>query len=162
MPGFSTFCPATDCACCQHSVPQCPHSSLSNATVLQVMHVCLVVSLSCPTLQPHGLWTARLLCSWNFPGKNTGMGCHFLLQCMKVETEKWKWSCSVVSDSVIPWTVARQAPLFMEFSRQEYWRGLPFPTLGDLSDSGIKPMSPALQADSLSSEPPGKPSSGYA
>ena len=73
MPGFSTFCPATDCACCQHSVPQCPHSSLSNATVLQVMHVCLVVSLSCPTLQPHGLWTARLLCSWNFPGKNTGL-----------------------------------------------------------------------------------------
>ena len=73
MPGFSTFCPATDCACCLHSVPQCPHSSLSNATVLQVMHVCLVVSLSCPTLQPHGLWTARLLCSWNFPGKNTGL-----------------------------------------------------------------------------------------
>ena len=45
----------------------------------------------------------------------------------------------------------------MEFSRQEYWIGLPFPAPGDLPDSGIKPGSPALQADSLSSEAPGKP-----
>jgi len=43
----------------------------------------------------------------------------------------------------------------MEFSRQEYWNGLPFPSPGDLSDPGIQPESPALQADSLSSEPPG-------
>ena len=56
-----------------------------------------------------------------------------------------------------PWTVARQAPLSMGFSRQEYWSGLPFPSLGDLSNPGIKPRSPALQADALSSEPPGKP-----
>ena len=47
-----------------------------------------------------------------------------------------------------PWTVARQAPLAMEFSRQEYWSGLPFPSLGDLPDQGIEPTSPALQADS--------------
>ena len=45
----------------------------------------------------------------------------------------------------------------MEFSRQEYWNGLPFPSPGDLPDLGIKPMSPALQADSLLSEPPEKP-----
>ena len=44
------------------------------------------------------------------------------------------------------------------FSRQEYWSGSPFPSPGDLPDPGIKPMSPALQADSLPSEPPGKPS----
>jgi len=43
------------------------------------------------------------------------------------------------------------------FSRQEYWSGLPFPPPGDLPDPGIKPRSPALQADSLPSEPPGKP-----
>ena len=49
------------------------------------------------------------------------------------------------------------APLSMEFSRQEYWSGLPFPSPGDLSNPGIKPGSPALQADSLLSEPPGKP-----
>ena len=46
----------------------------------------------------------------------------------------------------------------MKFSRQEYWRGLPFPSPGDLPDMGIKPGSPALQEDSLLSEPPGKPS----
>ena len=45
----------------------------------------------------------------------------------------------------------------MEFSKQEYWSGLPFPSPGDLSDPGIKPRSPALQADALPSEPPGKP-----
>ena len=49
------------------------------------------------------------------------------------------------------------APLSLEFSRQEYWSGLPFPFPGDLLDSEIKPGSSALQADSLSSEPPGKP-----
>ena len=68
-----------------------------------------------------------------------------------------KWSRSVVSDSVIPWTVAYQAPLSMEFSRQEYWSGLPFPSPGDLPNPGIEPRSPALQADFLPSELPGKP-----
>ena len=56
-----------------------------------------------------------------------------------------------------PWTVARQAPPSMGFSRQEYWSGLPFPSPGDLPDPGIEPRSPALQADALTSEPPGKP-----
>ena len=55
------------------------------------------------------------------------------------------------------WTVALQAPLFMGFSRQEYWSGLSFPSPGDLPNPGIEPGSPALQADALSSEPPGKP-----
>ena len=52
---------------------------------------------------------------------------------------------------VTPWTVARQAPLSMEFSGQEYWSGLSFPSPGDLPDPGIEPGSPALQADSLQS-----------
>ena len=56
-----------------------------------------------------------------------------------------------------PWTVVYQASLSMGFSRQEYWSGLPFPSLGDLPDPGIKPRSPALQADTLPSELPGKP-----
>ena len=55
-----------------------------------------------------------------------------------------------------PWTVAHQAPLSMGFSRQEYWSGLPFPSPGDLPDPGIEPRSPALEADALTSEPPGK------
>ena len=65
-------------------------------------------------------------------------------------------SLSVVSDSVTPWTIACQAPLSMEFSRQGDWNVLPFPSPGNLPYPGIKPRSPALQADSLSSEPPGK------
>ena len=56
-----------------------------------------------------------------------------------------------------PWTVAYQAPPSMGFSRQEYWSGLPFPSLGDLPDPGIKLRSPAFQADALTSEPPRKP-----
>ena len=54
------------------------------------------------------------------------------------------------------WTVAYQAPPSMGFSRQEYWSGLPFPFPGDLPDPGIEPRSPALQADALPSETPGK------
>ena len=57
------------------------------------------------------------------------------------------------------WTAAHQAPLSLEFSRQEYWRGLPFPSPGDIPDSGVEPRSPTLQADSLLSEPPGHISS---
>ena len=55
-----------------------------------------------------------------------------------------------------PWTVASQAPLSIEFSRQEYCSGLPFPSSTDLSSPGIEPGSPELQADSLPSEPPGQ------
>ena len=57
-----------------------------------------------------------------------------------------------------PWTVAYQAPPSMGFFRQEYWIGLPFPSPGDLPEPGIEPGSPALQADSLPPESPGKPS----
>ena len=57
----------------------------------------------------------------------------------------------------LSWTTAYQASLSMEFSRQEYCSGLPFPSLGDLSNPGIEPRSPVLQEDSLLCEPPGKP-----
>ena len=62
---------------------------------------------------------------------------------------------------VTPWTIAHQAPLSMGFSRQEYWSGLPFPSPGDLPNPGIKPRSPALQADSLPTELRGKPTNHY-
>ena len=60
-----------------------------------------------------------------------------------------------------PWTIAYQAHLSMEFSREEYWSGLPFPSPGDLPEPGIEPGSPAFQADGLTSEPPGKLILGY-
>ena len=72
---------------------------------------------------------------------------------------KWKKvkSLSHVRLFATPWTVTYQVPLSMGFSRQENWSGLPFPSPGDLPDPGIKPRSPTLQADALTSEPPGKP-----
>ena len=61
----------------------------------------------------------------------------------------------------IPRTLFHQAPLSMGLSKQECWRGLPFPPPGDLPNPGIKPGSPALQADSLPTVPPGKPMNTY-
>ena len=63
---------------------------------------------------------------WDSPGKNTGVGCHFLLQCMKVKSEsEVTQSCPIL---VTPWTAAYQAPPFMGFSRQKYWSGVPLPS----------------------------------
>ena len=72
---------------------------------------------------------------------------------MKVKVK----SLSRVQLPVTLWTVVYQAPLSMGFSRQGFWSGLPFPSSGDLPDPGIKPGSPALQANALPSEPPGNP-----
>ena len=74
----------------------------------------------------------------------------FSLQPLKVKVK----SLSRVRLFATPWTVADQALPSMGFSRQECWSGLPFPSPGDLSDTGIEPGSPALQADALPSEPP--------
>ena len=73
--------------------------------------------------------------------------------CYSTRRKLLRVSSSVTSNSATPWTVAHQAPLSMEFSMQEYWSGLPFPSPGDLPNPGIEPRSPALQADSLLTEP---------
>ena len=65
------------------------------------------------------------------------------------------YSLNCIQLFVTSWKVAHQAPLFMEFYRQEYWSGLSFPSAGGLSNPGIEPGSPALQADSL--QMPGSP-----
>ena len=100
----------------------------------------LSLRLHCPLLGP-----AQELCSvvshWTLA---------FLAQ---KETKKVKVkSLSRVQFSATPWTVACQVPLSMAFSRQEYWRALPFPPPGDLPDPGIEPRTPAQQVDSLLSE----------
>ena len=74
-----------------------------------------------------------------------------------LRTESQNVSLSVIFDSVTPWTVAHPVPLSMDFPRQKYCSGQPFPSPGDHPNPGIEPVSPALQADSLPSEPPGKP-----
>ena len=77
-------------------------------------------------MRPYRRQPTRLPCPWDSPGKNTGVGCHFLLQCMKVKNE------SEVSQSCLtlatPWTAAYQAPPSMGFSRQKYWSGMPLPS----------------------------------
>ena len=77
-------------------------------------------------------------------------------QCSKMVKRGVCGSHSVVSSSLWPWTVVCQAPLSMESSRREYWNGLPFPSPGALPHPGMEPRSPALWADSLPAEPPGK------
>ena len=75
-------------------------------------------------------------------------------------TKDGKWKCKSLNHVRLfatPWTVALQTPLSRGFSSQEYWNGLPFPSPGYLPKSGIELKSPALQADSLSSELPEKP-----
>ena len=117
------------------------------------------------------------------PDKNTGVGCHALLQGSSQPRDQpqvshtagrfftiWATrealceSCSVVSDSLWPHGLqparllsAHQALLSMGFSRQEYWHGYPRPPPADLPSIGIEPRSPALQVDSSPPEPPGKP-----
>ena len=75
-------------------------------------------------------WVTSVMCvwphPWDSPGKNTGVGCHFLLQCIKVKSES---EVSSVRLLATPWTTAYQAPPSMGFSRQEYWSGVPLPSL---------------------------------
>ena len=94
----------------------------------------------------------------------------FLCTCLSWHTETevstfilWNRceSLSRVRHFVTPWTVAHQAPLSIGFPRQEYWSGYPCPPPRDLPNPGTEPGSPALQADSLPSEPPGNPSVVY-
>ena len=78
------------------------------------------------SVQPHRWQPTRLRHPWNSPGKNTGVGCHFLLQCMKMKSEsEVAQSLSRVQLLVTPWTTAYQAPPSMGFSRQEYWGRVP-------------------------------------
>ena len=79
------------------------------------------------SVRPHRWQPTRLRHPWESPGKNTGVGCHCLLQCRKVKL------LSRVRLLATPWTGAYQAPLSMGFSRQEYWSGVPLPSPYDLA-----------------------------
>ena len=106
-------------------------------------YICISSGLVLVYFSPHygSYFPASLYISYSF------LGCqivNFILLCVKL--------LSHVQLFASPWTVACQAPLSMGFSRQKYWSGLPFPSPGNLPNPGIKPRSPALQADSLPSE----------
>ena len=105
-------CP-THCDPMNHSIPGLPvHHQLTTAA--KSLQSCLTLCDPIDGSQP-----TRLPCPWDSPGKNTGVGCHFRLQCMKVKL------LSRVQPSATPWTAAYQAPSPMGFSRQEYWSGVP-------------------------------------
>ena len=91
-----------------------------------------VTSVMSDSVRPHKRQPTRLPRPWDSPGKNTGVGCHFILQCMKVK------SLSRVRLLATPWTAAYQAPPSMELSRQEYWSGVPLPSPMGRSFSAAK------------------------
>ena len=78
------------------------------------------------SVRPHRRQPTRVPRPWDSPGKNTGVGCHFFLQCMKVKSESAvAQSCPTLAT---PWTAAHQALPSMGFSRQKYWSGVPLPS----------------------------------
>ena len=80
------------------------------------------------SVRPHRWQPTRLPRPWDSPGENTGVGCHFLLQCTTVKSEsEVAQSCPTLRD---PWTAAHQAPPSMRFPKQEYWSGLLLPSPG--------------------------------
>ena len=109
----------------------------------------LLLLLSCfsrvDSVRPHRRKPTRLPRPWDSPGKNTGVGCHVLLQCMKVKSKsEVTQSYPTLSD---PWTAAYQAPLSMGFSRQKHWSGLPLPflaTYAQRQNCALNPFLPHL------------------
>ena len=108
------------------------------------------------SLRPHRQQPTRLLCPWDSLGKNTGVGCHFLLQCMKVKSEREVAQLSLLLAT--PWTAAHQAPLSMGFSRREYWCGLPFPSPKGNLRAEANAVSKAKCVAHRVSRAPGQPS----
>ena len=88
---------------------------------------CCVALVVSDSVRPHRWQPTRLPRPWDSPGKNTGVGHHFLLQCMKVKSESEV--AQLCPTLATPWTAAYQAPLSMGFSRQKYWSGVPLPSL---------------------------------
>ena len=88
--------------------------------IFKLIMLCSVASVVSDSVRPHRWQPTGLPHPWDSPGKNIGVGCHFLLQCMKVKSES-----EVSQLCLTPWTAAYQAPPSMGFSRQENWSGVP-------------------------------------
>ena len=109
--------------------------------------------------------TGRSFASLHFTPRGWGWGCRGTNTCRSSPHPVMDWKWTVVAVELLshvwlfvtPWTVVCQVPLPMGFPRQEYWSGVPFPPPGDLPNSGIEPLSPALAGRFFTTEPPGKP-----
>ena len=110
------------------------------------------------SFRPHGLQPTTLLCPWNASGKNTGVGCHSLLQGIFLiqGSNPGLRHCRQILYHLSHFNESEETRS-MEFSRPEYWSGQLFPSPENLPNPGIEPRSPALQVDSLPSESLGKP-----
>ena len=112
------------------------------------------------SVQPHRWQPTRLHRPWDSAGKNTGVGCHFLLQCMKVKSEsEVAQSCPILAT---PWTAAHQVPPSTGFSRQKYWSGVPLPSplLCSAAAAAKSLQSCPTLCDPRDSSPPGYPIPG--
>ena len=159
-PGTVPFTPGANCFSRNE-----PKTEPASGTWLQDKRICRHLRILLNWFPSCGRWgnlrgsslasTGSQAGPWalNVPAGHFGSARH-LPPILKWREVKW---LSRVWLFVTPWTVAHQAPLSMEFFRQEYWRGLPFASLGLLPNPGIEPGSPTLQADALLPEPPGKP-----
>ena len=112
----------------------------------------------CSSFFLYDLKLTGITASWKHPHQFQSLNLSFLRSNINLVIEKSVLcSLSCVWLSAAPWTVACKAPLSMGFSRQEYWSGLPFPSTGDLPNSGIEPRFLTLWAGFFPSEPPEKP-----
>ena len=108
--------------------------------------------------------TGRSFASLHFTPRGWGWGCRGTNTCRSSPHPVMDWKWTVVAVELLshvwlfvtPWTVVCQVPLPMGFPRQEYWSGVPFPPPGDLPNSGIEPVSPALAGRFFTTESPGK------
>ena len=121
-PGIESGSPALKAGSSSSEPPGKFHSDvLLAAAATKSLKSCLTLCDPIDGRQP-----TRLPRPWDFPGKNTGVGCHFPPQCMKVKSEREvAQSCPTLHD---PCTAAHQAPPSIGLSRQEYWSGVPLPS----------------------------------
>ena len=131
----------------------CGSKSFTSIRSLELPFCCCLITKSTLTLLgPSGSQPTRLLCPCQVPLNGfstvTRICSHVVAFLNQVQVSLIQ-SLSHVHLFGTLWTVSRQAPLFVEFSRQEYWSGLPFPSPRDLPDPGIEPGSPALKAESF-------------
>ena len=126
---------------------------------LESTHICISTHMhTCPSTYTNTHWWSFFFFSWKSSSSFKSPSLEFVFSIFLVVCVLVTQLYLILCDSMD--YIAHQAPLSMEFSRQEYCCGLPFPSPGDLLNSGIKPGSPAEQADSLPTEPPGKPING--
>ena len=142
-----------------HLNQDCVFGSTNNLGTFKMNYWVLGLRKTTRVVKPSGIpLVHRHLLSVLSPRMRPRFCVLFLCLAVFKESERKKVkSCSRVWLFVTPWTVAYQAPPSIRFSRQEYWSGLPFPSPGNLPDPEIEPRSPALEAEALTSEPPGKP-----